>query len=219
MDERLPPAWAVSRPKPLARSAYDLVGAPLRMILLPDALNEGLGLTSLRAERFAVVLPELRGRVLDVGAGDNALLRLYERRVGPTDSVGVDVVDWRGGCRIVDDVARLPFENASFTTVSFVACLNHIPERRAALEEAFRVVAPGGRIVITMIGRVLGEVGHRVWWYGEDRHRDVAEGETAGLDRAEVIELVSQAGFRSITCRRFLYGLNTLYLAERPITV
>ena len=70
-----PPAWALVRPKSLTQAAYDLVGAALRMIVLPDHVNERLHLTSLRAERLAAVLPLLRGRVLDVGAGDNTLLR------------------------------------------------------------------------------------------------------------------------------------------------
>ena len=36
------------------------MGAPLRMAFLPDAQSERLHLTSLRAERIAVVLPALQ---------------------------------------------------------------------------------------------------------------------------------------------------------------
>src|SRR5580765_5653240 len=97
------------RPKSLARHVYDFVGAPVRMAILPDELSERIGLTSLRAERMAAVLPELKGRVLDVGAGDNLLIRLYRQygqyghaRGGAAPdaelSVGVDTHDWGGGC-------------------------------------------------------------------------------------------------------------------------
>ena len=72
---------------------------------------------------------------------------------------------------IVQDSRQLPFADRSFDTVTFVACLNHIPYRDEALAEAVRVLRPGGRVVATMIGRWLGLVGHKIWWYSEEKHR------------------------------------------------
>lgn len=221
-DGSLPPDWALQPRKGVLQSAWDFVGAPLRMVLLPDAQNERLHLTSFRAERYAAVLPELKGCVLDVGAGDNTLIRLYRKQQAGTgaedaarQSVGVDVVDWGADTQLVPSSDRLPFEDASFDTVCFVACLNHIPERIGALKEAHRVLRPGGRVVATMIGRLIGDVGHAIWWYSEDKHRDVAEGEVMGIDAKEMLRLLEQAGFRQVTTRRFVYGLNFLYLATR----
>ncbi|MDA9408565.1 hypothetical protein XH80_18025 [Bradyrhizobium sp. CCBAU 45384] len=193
------------------------------MVLLPDSQNERLHLTSLRAERYAAVLPQLRGRVLDIGAGDNALIRLYRHRLlrsakddaGADDSVGVDVVDWGGDTLKIASSDSLPFEAESFDTVAFVACLNHIPERIGALKEAHRVLKPGGLLVATMIGRLIGDVGHAIWWYSEDKHRDVAEGEVMGIDKTEMLQLLEQAGFREVSVKRFVYGMNYLYLATR----
>ena len=74
------PDWCLRRPKPFHQAVCDFLAAPVRMALLPDAANERLHLTSLRAERFAAVLPHLQGRVLDVGAGDNALIKLYRAK-------------------------------------------------------------------------------------------------------------------------------------------
>ena len=213
-----PPAWALRRPKTLLQAAYDFLGAPLRMIFLPDHQSERLHLTSLRAERLARVLPVLDGRILDVGAGDNMLINLH-RKSSPNDradqSVGVDVVDWGGDCMILPDCSRLPFPDASFDTVCFVACINHIPERSEALKEARRVLRPGGRIVLTMIGRFIGGIGHAIWWYSEDKHREIADGEVMGMDRAEIRQLLSSAGFSRPREQTFLYGLNTLYVANR----
>jgi SAM-dependent methyltransferase len=213
-----PPMWALRRPKSFLQAAYDFLGAPLRMILLPDHLCERLHLTSLRGERLARVVPVLRGRVLDVGAGDNMLLSIYRKHNADDrrdKSVGIDVVDWGGDCLILPDCSRLPFPDASFDTVSFVACINHIPERSQALKEAHRVLRPGGRVVLTMIGRIIGNVGHALWWYSEDKHRAIADGELMGMDRLEVRKFLSDAGFSPPSEQTFLYGLNTLYVAQR----
>jgi SAM-dependent methyltransferase len=222
MSFGLPPQWSLQRPKPLIQSVYDFFGAPLRMALVPDHLSEKIHLTSLRAERFSVVLPELKGRILDIGAGDNVLVRLDRQSSEGTpasasaaESVGLDVVDWGSDCVIVPDCRKLPFPDASFDTVCFIACLNHIPEREEALLEAKRVLRPGGRALITMIGRFIGIIGHAIWWYSEDKHRDIATGEEMGLDHKEVMSLIQNSGFADIRLRHFVYGLNTLYVATK----
>lgn len=219
--QQAPPAWAIDRPKSLLQHALDLVTAPLRMILLPDRLCERMHITSLRAERFAMVLPELRGRVLDVGAGDNLLVNMYRQRAADCSagdaaarSVGVDVVDWGSDCTLVERSDRLPFPDASFDTICFIACLNHIPERADALIEARRLLRPGGRILVTMIGRFIGRVGHALWWYSEDKHREVDEHEEMGLDAREVHALFAWAGYRCVRVERFVYGLNRLHVFE-----
>lgn len=222
-DGTLPPDWALASRKSVLQSAWDLAGAPLRMVLLPDSQSERLHLTSLRAERYAAVLPHLRGRILDIGAGDNALVRLYRQtqlRAGKDaaaadDSVGVDVVDWGGDTLKITSSDSLPFESGSFDTVCFIACINHIPERIGALKEAHRVLKPGGQVVATMIGRLIGDVGHAIWWYSEDKHRDIAEGEVMGIDSAGMLRLFEQAGFGPVSIKRFVYGMNYLYLATR----
>ena len=223
MTSALPPDWSLHRPKGALQSIYDLIAAPVRMALLPDDRSELLHMTSLRAERLAVVLEAIRGRTLDIGAGDNSLIKLYRARSRRTEaecdaveSIGLDVIDWGGDCLLVPNTKSLPFDDDSFDTVTFVACLNHIPERGEALEEARRVLRPGGLLAITMINRFIGTIGHAIWWYSEDKHREVAEEEEMGLNRPEVMDLISEAGFQSIAVRNFLYGLNTLFTAKNP---
>lgn len=216
-DGSLPPNWALAQKKSALQSAWDFFGAPLRMILLPDSQSERLHLTSLRAERYAAVLPQLRGRVLDVGAGDNALIELYRRThkgdgVAAT-SIGVDVIDWGGDTMKISSSDQLPFEDKSFDTVCFIACINHIPERVGALREARRVLRPGGLVVATMIGQLIGNIGHAIWWYSEDKHREVVEGEVMGIDSSQMIRLFNEAGFTHISVKRFVYGMNYLFLA------
>lgn len=222
MSPGLPPQWSLVKPKPAWQSMYDLVGAPLRMILLPDHVSERLHLTSLRAERLSVVVAALEGRVLDIGAGDNALLKLYRDKTKETSaqnaaeqSVGLDVVDWGGDCTIVENCRELPFDDGSFDTVTLIACLNHIPERNETLREAFRVLRPGGKIIVTMIGRVIGEVGHAIWWYSEDKHREIQEGEVMGMAPQHVTDLLHTSRFVDVKRSGFVYGLNHLFIGKR----
>lgn len=218
----LPASWALRPQKTFWQQAYDLMGAPLRMIVLPDHVSERYHWTSLRAERFRKVLPELRGRVLDIGAGENTLIhtyRQYAAKLGvpqpqADQSVGVDVVDWGSDCILIPNSAEIPFPDQSFDTIAYIACLNHIPERAEALIEARRLLQPGGRVIVTMIGRVIGKIGHALWWYSEDKHREVDEHEEMGLNHGEVIALFDKAGFRLQKLHRFVYGLNYLYIFE-----
>ena len=66
-----------------------------------------------------------------------------------------------------------------------------------------------------MISPLLGGVGHWLWWYGEDKKRGgMKEGERGGLRTDEIVELCRQAGFRIRLHKRFVYGMNHLYVFE-----
>lgn len=215
--DRPPPSWAITERKTLIQSAWDLTGAPFRMILLPDHFSEKLHLTSLRSERLRMVLPELRGRVLDIGCGDNMLLKLYGQK-GSKDSqtsVGADIHQWTPDVFKIRSSAALPFEDGYFDTICYIACLNHIPERAEALQEARRVLRPGGRLIITMIGNVIGKIGHALWWYSEDKQRELHPDELMGMNTREVIHLMKAAKFDVSMHKRFCYGLNNLYIGEK----
>jgi SAM-dependent methyltransferase len=189
------------------QAAWDFVGIPFRLVLFDQAWLPRFGWTTLEDERLNAVLPYLHGRVLDIGAGTNTLVNRYG------NGVGVDVHDWGNGVVVVEDTSKLPFEDASFDTVTFIACLNHIPYRQAALHEARRLIKPNGRLIITMINPLLGDFGHAIWWYSEDKKRGgMKEGERGGMWTSEIVSLCDSASFILETHRRFVYGMNNLYV-------
>ncbi|KLU61118.1 demethylrebeccamycin-D-glucose O-methyltransferase [Peptococcaceae bacterium CEB3] len=65
------------------------------------------------------------------------------------------------------DALRLPFDDETFDLVLSVDSMEWVPDFRAALQEAFRVLKTGGRFVVGFIGR------DSAWWrfYTEEARR------------------------------------------------
>lgn len=100
------------------------------------------------------------GRLLDIGTGTGQLLerlaplsasataldrspemlRLARSRLGLPEGAAVEM---RQG-----DLAQLPFDDASFDTVLLHQVLHYVEDPAAALLEAARVVAPGGKLIV-----------------------------------------------------------------------
>lgn len=169
----------------------------------------------LKAWRIRAVLPHVAGELLDVGCGTNDLVRAYGR------GVGVDVYAWENVDVVVEDSAQLPFESERFDTVTIVAALNHIPNRREVLAEVHRVLRPGGRLVLTMIPPRISAVWHllRRPWDADQHDRGMKQGEVYGLTQRRVRELLAETGFRVARQRRFMLGVNCLTTAHKePLT-
>jgi SAM-dependent methyltransferase len=149
--------------------------------------------------------------LLDIGCGNNQLVKNYGR-----DSVGVDVYDFRGDAVIVQDTSKLPFADGSFDSVSFVASLNHIPNRREVLAEVHRLLKDNGRVVLTMISPFIGAVRHKLAWWDEDQsERGLKQGEQFGLSHKYIISLFESQGFCLVARKRIFCWLNNLYVFEK----
>ncbi len=181
--------------------------------LLSRERSARLGLVPIDDERVIVALTHAKGRVLDIGCGANNFVCSYG------NGVGVDVVRWEGCDVQIGDAAQLPFRDGSFDTVSYLACLNHIPNRETSVHDAFRVVRPGGRILVTMITPTLGRFIHWLRRANDpdhfQRHIDHSD-ELLGMSEAMVRKILEDAGFRKVVRKRFVMGFNNLYIAERP---
>ncbi|MFH1448167.1 MAG: class I SAM-dependent methyltransferase [Candidatus Micrarchaeota archaeon] len=171
-----------------------------------------MGLISLRDERCWKVKEYCQGRLLDIGCGNNQLVKEYGH-----DSVGVDVYDDGGNALIVKDSSDLPFDNESFDTVSFVACLNHIPYRERVVKEANRLLRDNGRVIITMIPPFSGWIVHKLiaWWDYDQCMGGMEEGEEVGLTEEYIIALMKRGGFRLVKNEKFVFGFNNFYVFEK----
>ena len=172
--------------------------------------NDALGLL-LEERRVNAVLPHVRGRLLDVGCGSNQLVRRYG------NGLGVDVHPWANVDVLVNDCSSLELSAETYDTVTFVACLNHIINRRAVIEECKRVLRPNGRVVVTMLTPGISRIWHflRQPWDPDQRERGMQPGEVYGFSPSEMIALFQAHGFRLHATRRFMLGLNRLYIFVR----
>src|SRR6266436_70315 len=105
--------------------------------------------------RFRAGYPHIRkgARVCDLGCGlDAAFLDFAAERIA--HGVGVDDQVRDGAARRwqrvrADIRAALPLESGQFDNVVMLAVLEHLVEPEPVLREAYRILAPGGSLILT----------------------------------------------------------------------
>jgi len=179
-------------------------------------------------------------RVLDIGTGTGAVLRVLRRRLRDLARlVGCDVcVPMLASARqavagievVAADAVRLPFGGGSFdlATASFV--LSHVPDHQLALREALRVLAPDSLFgasnwapatdPYSLAWRELlaGAVGPDVI---DQALREVAPWEPHLADPENFRAALIKAGFTDVRVATVPFALNSSvehYLAERELS-
>jgi SAM-dependent methyltransferase len=203
----------------------DFITFPLRAFTIFE--HNRWGLSSLRTERFDYVSREVEGECLDVGCGKQ---NLFVKSILNGKGKGIDVFPYEGLTEenIVLDMTKFPFPDSSFQTVTFIANINHVPKpkRDAELSEAYRVLTPGGKIIVTMGSAIAEILVHKVVWLSDklfktnvdmDTERGMEEDEEYYLTDKEIIERLQRAGFKNIRKKYFLsqWGLNHLFVGEK----
>lgn len=156
-------------------------------------------------------------RLLDIGCFDGAFIDAVAARV--SSAVGIDPLaepGERGNITIhrgtIPGDVRL--ESASFDCVTMLATLEHLDDPRALSAECFRLLKPGGRLVVTVPHALVDYVVHALVWVGASDPADL-EGHH-GFDVNTTEHLFAQAGFRMVSKQRFELGVNRLYVFEKP---
>jgi SAM-dependent methyltransferase len=209
----------------LTQVVIDLLTFPLRAFLLFE--EDKWGFSSLRSERFDYVSREIRGYCLDVGCGRNNIF-IKKNLKGNGNGIDIFPYDGLGKENLIDNISRFPFENETFDSISFIACINHIPEqfRDIELQEAFRCLKHGGNIIITLANPLAGILVHQVVRvydlllgtnHDMDNERGMDEGEQYYLKNQEVKDRLHRAGFESPHIKYFLsqWGFNHLFVAYK----
>ncbi len=175
-------------------------------------MNDTIG-KKLSKIRLDYVYPYIKGRLLDIGCGNNALVGRYK------NGIGIDTYDWGGADILVKDSSCLEFNNREFDTITIIAALNHIPNRKEVLLECNRLLADDGRLIITMISPMIGFIWHKLRypWDADQRIRKMKTDEAYGLSKRYILALADSQGFVLETNKRFMLGLNTMYIFRKKL--
>ncbi len=180
---------------------------------MPDQAQGGLISPFLRDRRLRAARPYLRGRVLDFGCGVGALAFFCD----PATYLGID--------RDVDsiEIARrlhpchtfatgLPAEGA-YDTIVGLAVIEHIAAPAELVARLKALLAPGGRLVLTTPHPAfewLHELGAKVHLCSAE----AAEEHESLLDASDMRRLAGNAAMSLVVSRRFLLGLNQLFVLQ-----
>jgi ubiquinone/menaquinone biosynthesis C-methylase UbiE len=173
-------------------------------------VNDKIG-KILEKKRIEAVWPYISGRLLDIGCGMNHLVRKYK------NGIGIDVYDWGDVDTVVENSAQLPFKDSEFDTVTIIAALNHIPNRKDVLWECSRVLNDNGRLIITMIPPLISAIWHKIRkpWDIDQKERGMEEDEVFGFTSKELLRIVNGNGFETVLQKRFMAGINSVYVFKK----
>jgi SAM-dependent methyltransferase len=120
----------------------------------------------------------LRGRMIDVGCGRQPYRASFAHL---TEIVACDFDGARGTVDFTCPADRIPVEAESFDSVLCTEVLEHVPDPSAVWREFFRILRPGGRVLLTT----------PMYWPAHEEPYDFWRFTRCGLRR-----VAEEAGFR-----------------------
>src|SRR5579859_2473507 len=170
------------------RAFFDSVAGRLGKDYVPGKSWQGI------AEALLRLMPPMV--IADLGAGEGAFALLLAQRA--TKIIAVDTSAkmievgreqaQRHGLKNIEyrlgDMEELPIEDAAVDLVFFSQSLHHALHPQRAVQEAWRILKPGGRIV------VLDLIKHRY-----EEAREVYADEWLGFSETEIEAMLTKAGF------------------------
>jgi ubiquinone/menaquinone biosynthesis C-methylase UbiE len=172
-------------------------------------------------QRFRAAMPHLKpqSRVCDVACGLNAdFLDFVADRIASGTGLDDQVAE-NGGGRwryIRTDITKpFPLEDSSFDHVVMLAALEHLPQPEPVLRETFRVLAPGGSLIMTwpqpLVDPILGVL-HKMRLVSDEME---SQEHQRRVPLPRLLATLRQIGFSDFVHTRFELGMNNLLVASR----
>lgn len=180
-------------------------------------------------------------RLLDVAGGTGDIAFRYLKRAGQAEAVVLDLtepmliegrkraeaealsdsLDW-----IVGDAMRLPFADNSFDTYTISFGIRNVTRPQEALDEAYRVLRPGGRLMVLEFSHIPNDLMQRAYdLYSfnviprmgqviagdRDSYQYLVESIRNFPDQESFLKMVQKAGFENTKYRNLTMGVACLH--------
>jgi demethylmenaquinone methyltransferase/2-methoxy-6-polyprenyl-1,4-benzoquinol methylase len=183
--------------------------------------------------------------ILDLAGGTGDLALKFARQVGPQGHVVLADINAamleQGRRRLVDagvagnltiaqvDAEELPFDDASFDRITIAFGLRNVTDKDAALASMYRVLKPGGKVLILEFSepaksvkpvydlysfRVLPLIG-KIVARDEDSYQYLAESIRMHPDQETLLQMMTSAGFERCRYQNLAAGVVALHIGYR----
>lgn len=236
-----PPVGMVEGKKPAIRKMFNAI-AP-RYDLLNRVLSGGID-QQWRRRVIRMLIRDEPGRVLDVATG-TADLAIMAARKGVEHVVGVDIsedmlevgrrkvttADLDGRVTLqTADAEELPFSDNEFDAVTVSFGVRNFEDLDAGLSELFRVLRPGGRLLVLEFSRpkafpirqfyafynrfILPAVG-RLLSGDSGAYTYLPESIAIFPEGKDFLDHMERAGFSDTSGQRLTFGISSLYAGRK----
>ncbi|MGX0974711.1 demethylmenaquinone methyltransferase/2-methoxy-6-polyprenyl-1,4-benzoquinol methylase [Roseovarius sp. MBR-51] len=209
-----------------------------------DVMNDAMSLGIHRVWKDAMMdwlAPRSGQRLLDVAGGTGDISFRFLKRAGQAHATVLDLtepmliegrkraeaeqmaesLDW-----VVGDAMALPFENNSFDVYTISFGIRNVTRPQEALNEAFRVLKPGGRLMVLEFSQIPNEVMQKVYdlysfniiprlgqMIADDRdsYQYLVESIRQFPDQETFLQMVRAAGFENAKYRNLSLGIACLH--------
>ena len=159
-------------------------------------------------------------RVCDVGCGVDAL---FLKKLVPLTRcrVGLDyqeITEKVPGTEFfkVDVTGAFPLRDAAFDHVTLLAVIEHLTDPSLVFKETYRVLAPGGSLIVTWPHAWVDQILIVLWRIGLVSPTTEFHKHQPRKPAAYCTKLLRDLGFVEIRHRTFEFGLNNLLVAVKP---
>ena len=206
-----------------------------------DTANDLLSFGSARIWRKAVaklVNPQSGQTILDLAAGTGASSVAFLRQ-----GVRVVAADFSKGMLeegkkrhpeiefVFADATKLPFQAEEFDTVTISFGLRNVEDTELALSEMFRVLKPGGKLVVCEFSAIPNRFLHSLYRFylkkllprisalvskTPEAYNYLAESIDAWPRQAELVRLIEKVGYQSVGFRNQTLGIVAIHSGTKP---
>lgn len=209
-----------------------------------DVMNDAMSLGIHRLWKDAMMdwlAPRPGQRLLDVAGGTGDIAFRFLKRAGQAEAVVLDMTEdmlvegqkraeaaklSAGLSWVVGDAMALPFEANSFDRYTISFGIRNVTRIEDALSEAFRVLKPGGRLLVLEFSRIPVPMAQRLYdLYSfnvipklgkaiagdEASYRYLVESIRRFPDQDRFVRMISDAGFEQVSYRNLTLGIAALH--------